>query len=54
MNTYTNQSIYHPLKEDRWTGVNWSKVEQTIELLQHRITKATERGVAKFAISNDF
>jgi RNA-directed DNA polymerase len=44
MKTYTNQSIYHPLKEDRWTGVNWSKVEKTIEILQHRITKAMERG----------
>jgi len=38
------QSIYHPFKEKQWTGVNWSKVEKTIENLQHRITKATERG----------
>jgi len=39
-----SQSIYHPSKEDTWTGVTWSKVEKTIETLQHRITKATERG----------
>jgi RNA-directed DNA polymerase len=39
-----SQSIYHPSKEDTWTGVTWSKVETTIENLQHRITKATERG----------
>jgi RNA-directed DNA polymerase len=37
------QPIYHPSKEDTWTGVNWSKVEKTVENLQHRITKATER-----------
>jgi RNA-directed DNA polymerase len=39
-----SQSIYHPTKEKQWTGINWSKVEKTIENLQHRITKATERG----------
>ena len=39
-----SQSIYHPFKEKQWTGVNWSKVEATIENLQHRITKATQRG----------
>ena len=39
----TSKSIYHPFKEQQWTGVNWSKVEKTIENLQHRITKATER-----------
>lgn len=39
-----SQSIYHPFKEKQWTGVNWSKVEKTIENLQHRITKAMERG----------
>ena len=38
-----SQSIYHPFKEKQWTGVNWSKVETTIENLQHRITKAMER-----------
>jgi RNA-directed DNA polymerase len=38
------QSIYHPSKENTWTGVRWSKVERTVEILQHRITKATERG----------
>ena len=38
------QSIYHPTKEDTWTGVNWSKVETTIENLQHRITRAAEQG----------
>ena len=41
---YLNQSIYHPLKENQWTGINWSKVEKTIENLQHRITKAAEHG----------
>ena len=40
---HVSQSIYHPFKEQQWTGVNWSKVEKTIENLQHRITKATER-----------
>ena len=39
-----SQSIFHPFKKNQWTGVNWSKVEKTIENLQHRITKATERG----------
>ena len=38
------QSIYHLSKEDTWTGINWSKVEKTVENLQHRITKAAERG----------
>ena len=38
-----SQSIYHPFKEKQWTGVNWSKVETTIENLQHRITKAMQR-----------
>jgi RNA-directed DNA polymerase len=38
------QPIYHPSKEDTWTGVNWSKVEKTVENLQHRITKAAEKG----------
>lgn len=38
------QSIYHPTKETQWIGINWSKVEKTIEKLQHRITKATEKG----------
>lgn len=42
--TNVSQSIYHPFKENNWTGVNWSKVEKTITNLQHRITKATERG----------
>ncbi len=37
-------SIYHPMRENKWTGTNWSKVEKTIENLQHRITKATEKG----------
>ena len=40
----TSKSIYHPLKEKQWTGVNWFNVEKTIENLQHRITKATQRG----------
>jgi RNA-directed DNA polymerase len=39
-----NRSLYHPLKEKRWTGIRWSKVEKTVENLQHRITKATEHG----------
>ena len=39
----TSKSIYHPFKEQQWTGVNWSKLEKTIENLQHRITKATQR-----------
>lgn len=38
------QPIYHSSKEDTWTGVNWSKVEKTVENLQHRITRATEQG----------
>ena len=38
------QSIYHSSKEDTWTGVNWSKVEKTVENLQHRITRAAEHG----------
>lgn len=38
------QSIYHPSKENTWTGLRWSKVERTVKTLQHRITKATERG----------
>ena len=42
--TNVSQSIYHPFKKDTWTGVNWSKVEKTIENLQYRITKAMERG----------
>ena len=42
--TNVSQSIYHPFKEKQWTGVNWSKVEKTIDNLQHRITKAMEHG----------
>nr|YP_009367469.1 putative reverse transcriptase and intron maturase [Sarcinofilum mucosum]ARK14457.1 putative reverse transcriptase and intron maturase [Sarcinofilum mucosum] len=38
------QPIYHSSKEDTWTGVNWSKVEKTVDNLQHRITKAAELG----------
>lgn len=38
------QSIYHSSKEDTWTGVNWSKVEKTVDNLQHRITKAAKQG----------
>jgi RNA-directed DNA polymerase len=38
------KSIYHPFKEGKWTGVNWLKIENIISNLQHRITKATERG----------
>ena len=38
------QCIYHPTKEDTWTGVNWSKVEHNVEKLQHRITRAAQRG----------
>ena len=34
-------SISHPTKEKQWTGINWSKVEITVENLQHKITKAT-------------
>ena len=37
-------SIYHPIRENKWTGISWSKVEKTLENLQHRITKATENG----------
>lgn len=39
-----NQSIYYPSKENTWLGINWYKVDKNIEILQHRITKATERG----------
>ena len=48
--TFTNnlrssaRSIYYPSKADKWTGVDWSKVEKTIANLQHRITKAVESG----------
>jgi RNA-directed DNA polymerase len=38
------QPIYHSSKEDTWTGVNWSKVEKTVENLQYRITRAAEKG----------
>nr|AOC61645.1 putative reverse transcriptase and intron maturase [Gloeotilopsis planctonica] len=44
LETLKTQPIYHSSKEDTWTGVNWSKVEKTIENLQHRITKAAEKG----------
>ena len=37
------QPIYHSSKEDTWTGINWSKVEKTVENLQHRITKAAKK-----------
>lgn len=40
----SNQSIYHPSKEDQWTNINWSKVDKTIENLQNRITKAAKNG----------
>ena len=40
---HVSLSIYHPFKEQQWTGVNGFKVEKTIENLQHRITKATKR-----------
>lgn len=36
------KSKYHLSKEDTWTSVRWS-IEKTIEHLQHRITKATQR-----------
>lgn len=38
------RSIYYPSRTDKWTGVDWSKVEKTIANLQHRITKAAENG----------
>jgi RNA-directed DNA polymerase len=38
------RSIYYPSKTNKWTGVDWSKVEKTISNLQHRITKAAECG----------
>jgi hypothetical protein len=41
------QPIYHPSKEDTWTGVNWSKVEKTVEnsteLLKQQNVGNTER-----------
>jgi RNA-directed DNA polymerase len=40
----STRSIYYPSRSDKWTGVNWLKVEKTIANLQHRITKATECG----------
>ena len=40
----SSRSIYYPSRTDKWTGVNWNKVEQTISNLQHRITKAAENG----------
>nr|QWL15192.1 hypothetical protein [Ulva rigida] len=47
MDTLCNQTaspVYYPSKENTWTGVRWSYVEKTIDKLQHRITKAAERG----------
>lgn len=40
----STRSIYYPSRANKWTGVDWLKVEKTIANLQHRITKATERG----------
>lgn len=40
----STRSIYYPSKSNKWTGVDWFKAEKTISNLQHRITKATERG----------
>lgn len=40
----SNQSIYHPSKEDQWTNINWSKVDKTIKNLQNRIAKAAKNG----------
>ena len=45
--TNVSHSIYHPIKKKQWTDVNWSKVDKAIENLQHRITKAMERGKAR-------
>ena len=38
------RSIYYPSRPNKWTGVNWRKVGNTLANLQHRITKATECG----------
>lgn len=40
----STRSIYYPSRSNKWTGVDWLKVEKTISNLQHRITKATESG----------
>lgn len=40
----STRSIYYPSRSNKWTGVDWFKVEKTISNLQHRITKATESG----------
>ncbi|MGC1204549.1 MAG: group II intron reverse transcriptase/maturase [Flavobacteriaceae bacterium] len=40
----STRSIYYPSRPNKWTGVDWSKVEKTISNLQHRITKATKCG----------
>lgn len=40
----STRSIYYPSRSDKWTGVDWFKVEKTISNLQHRITKAAESG----------
>jgi RNA-directed DNA polymerase len=40
----STRSIYYPSRSNKWTGVDWLKVENTISNLQHRITKATESG----------
>jgi hypothetical protein len=48
------RSIYYPSRANKWTGVDWSKVEQTISNLQHRITKATECGTERLEIYNDY
>ena len=40
----SQSSIYHPLKTNRWIGINWSKTEKTIKQLQYRIAKAAEQG----------
>jgi RNA-directed DNA polymerase len=45
LNNYLNssaRSIYYPSRTEKWTGVDWKKVEKTISNLQHRITKAAE------------
>ena len=54
METCKKSSIYHPSKENKWTGINWSKIEKTIDDLQHQITKATERGLHRAPLSQIF
>lgn len=38
-----NKSRKYQLNKNTWSNISWFKVEKTIEILQHRIMKATEQ-----------